>query len=182
MRCDLGQGSGGKPLLIEDDTARRVIQAALSRGVNYADIFAEHREGYNLRLEEAKIEENTTGSEIGAGIRLIMGESVAYAYTNDLSEDSLLETARVAASAVRGGEKAPINLEQKWNMLPVLGEHPIEINLEDFAREDKIALLQKADEAARSAGHEVVQVIAALGDSRQQIFLANSLDEIVLGH
>ncbi|OFW59657.1 MAG: hypothetical protein A2W01_01080 [Candidatus Solincola sediminis] len=166
--------------MIEDDTARRVIQAALSRGADYADIFAEHREGYNLRLEEAKIEENTTGSEIGAGIRVIMGESVAYAYTNDLSEDSLLETARVAASAVRGGEKAPINLEQKWNMLPVLGEHPIEINLEDFAREDKIALLQKADEAARSAGNEVVQVIAALGDSRQQIFLANSLDEIVL--
>ena len=165
--------------MIEEETARRVIQAALSRGGDYAEIFAENRQGYNLRLEEGKIEENTTGSESGAGIRVIIGESVAYAYTNDLSEDSLLETARVAASAVRGGERAEIDLEKKWNILSILGEHPIEIDLEDFPREDKIALLHKADEAARASGSEVVQVVAVLGDSRQQIFIANSLDEIV---
>lgn len=165
--------------MIEEETARRVIQAALSRGGDYAEIFAENRQGYNLRLEEGKIEENTTGSESGAGIRVIIGESVAYAYTNDLSEDSLLETARVAASAVRGGERAEIDLEKKWNILSILGEHPIEIDLKDFPREDKIALLHKADEAARASGSEVVQVVAVLGDSRQQIFIANSLDEIV---
>lgn len=165
--------------MIEEETARRVIQTALSRGGDYAEIFAENRQGYNLRLEEGKIEENTTGSESGAGIRVIIGESIAYAYTNDLSEDSLLETARVAASAVRGGERSEIDLEKKWNKLPILGEHPIEIDMEDFPREDKIALLHKADEAARASGSEVVQVVALLGDSRQQIFIANSLDEIV---
>jgi TldD protein len=166
-------------LLIEEETARRVLREALARGGDFADIFVERRQGYNLRLEEEKIEENTTGSESGAGIRVIIGESIAYAYTNDLSEASLLETARVAASAVRGGQGDPINLEKPWNLLPVLGEHPVELDLESFPREDKIALLRQADEAARAAGKYVVQVVAVLGDSRQEVFIANSRDEIV---
>ncbi len=165
--------------MIEEETARRALQAALSRGGDYADIFVERRQGYNLRLEEEKIEENTTGSEAGAGIRVIIGETIAYAYTNDLSEDSLIETARVAASAVRGGTAGSINLEKPWKLLPVLGEHPVELDLGDYPREEKISLLRRADEAARAAGKCVVQVVAMLGDSRQDIMIANSRDEIV---
>lgn len=167
------------PLLIDEDTARRVIRQALSRGGDYAEVFAESRRGYNLRLEEEKIEENTTGSEIGAGIRVIIGESEAYAYTNDLTEASLMETARVAASAVRGGEPRIVGLEKPWDLLPVLGQHPVGIDLEEYAREDKIGLLRRADETARAAGPDVVQVVAVLADSRQEVFIANSRGEIV---
>lgn len=166
-------------MLIEEDTARRVIREALARGGDFADIFAENRWAYSLRLEEEKIEENTSGSEVGAGIRVIIGESVAYAYTNDLSQESLLETARVAASAVRDGGNSAVNLEKKWKLMPVIGGHPVAQDVEAFPREEKISLLRRADQAAREAGKNIVQVVAVLGDSRQDIFIANSLDEIV---
>ena len=49
------------------------------------------------------MEDNTTGRESGAGVRVLYGESMAYAYTNDLSEASLIDTAATCAAAVRAG-------------------------------------------------------------------------------
>ncbi len=165
--------------MIDEALARGVIAEALARGGDFADLFVEKRRGYNLRLEEEKVEDNSSGSEIGAGVRVIRGESVAYAYTNDIGEASLLETARVAAAASRGGEKISVDLEKPLRSLPVLEEHPVELDAEAFPREQKIELLRRADQAAREAGPHIVQVIVALGDSRQEMFIANSLGEMV---
>lgn len=166
-------------MLIDESTARRVIKEALSGGGDFADIFAESRRGYNLRLEEERVEENTSGSEAGAGVRVMRGESVSYAYTNDLSEASLTETARVAAAGTRGGGEASISLESTLRTLPLLSEHPCGVDPDDFPREKKIALLRRADQAARETGTHVIQVVVLLGESRQEILVANSLGEII---
>jgi TldD protein len=165
--------------MIDEALARRVIAEALARGGDFADLFVERRRGYNLRLEEEKVEDNSSGSEVGAGVRVMRGESVAYAYTNDVGETSLLETARVAAAASRGGETVSVDLEKPLRALPVLEEHAVELDPEAFPREEKIELLQRADQAAREAGPHIVQVVVALGDSRQEMFVANSLGEMV---
>ncbi len=164
--------------MLEEPTARRVIAEALRQGGDFADLFAERRSGYNLRLEEGKVEENTSGCEAGAGVRVMRGESVAYAYTNDLSEASLLECARVAAAAARGGGAA-VGLEKPLRSLPGFAEHPVLLDADAYPREDKIALACRADAAAREAGPHVVQVVVMLGDSRQRIFIANSLGEMI---
>jgi TldD protein len=165
--------------MIDEAVAHRVIAEALSRGGDFADLFMENRRTYNLRLEEEKVEDNNSGNEIGAGVRVLRGESVSYAYTNDISEASLLETARVAAAASRGGGTVGVDLEKPLHSLPRLQEHPMELDVEAYPREEKIDLLRRADQAARDAGTGVVQVIAALGDSRQEVFIANSLGEVV---
>ena len=165
--------------MIDEDVALRVIEEALSRGGDFADLFVEKRRGYSLRLEEEKVEDNTSGNEIGAGVRVMQGESIAYAYTNDLAEASLLETARVAAAASRGGGKVSAGLEKTLRPLPLLGEHPVELDTDAFPREEKIDLLRRADQAAREAGPYIVQVVVMLGDSRQEMFVANSLGEMV---
>ena len=125
------------------------------------------------------MEENTSGSEVGAGVRVMRGESVASAYTNAIGEASLLETARVAAAASRGGGGARINLEKPLCSLPPLSEHPVVLDCDVYPREEKIALLRRADQAARDAGPKIIQVVVMLGDSRQEVFIANSLGEMV---
>lgn len=165
--------------MIEEATSRLVIKEALSRGGDFADLFAERRRGYSLRMEEGKVEENTTGNEVGAGIRVINGESVAYAYTNTLEEASLLETARVAAAAARGGGEKAIDMEEPLHATFLSAEHHVELGVDTYRREDKIALLHRADQAAREAGPAVVQVVVMLGDSKREIFIANSRGELV---
>ncbi len=165
--------------LLDQDLAARVIGLALSRGGDFAELFAERRSGYNLRLEEGKVEENISGREAGAGIRVICGESVAYAYTNDLSPASLEETARAAAAAARAGKAAVVDMEKPLRHLPRLEEHPVRLGLGEFPRERKVELLHRADQAARETGSRIVQVVVVLGDARQEVFIANSLGEAV---
>ena len=45
---------------------------------------------------------------------------------------------------------------------------------DEVAKVDKVALLRRVDEAARSAGPAIVQVSAGYGDSRKRILVANS--------
>jgi len=165
--------------MIDEAVARRVIKEALSKGGDFADLFVEKRHGYSLRLEEEKVEDNTSGNESGAGVRVMRGESVAYAYTNDIGEASLVETARVAAAASRGEGMSSIDMEKPLQTLPPRDEHPVELDVDAYPREDKIDLLRRADQAAREAGPHIAQVVVVLGDSRQEMFIANSLGEMV---
>ena len=89
--------------MLDISIADKVIKRALRDGGDFAELFVESRRGYSLRLEEEKVEDNSTGLENGAGVRILYGESMAYAYTNDLSEASLLETAAICR---RGGAEA----------------------------------------------------------------------------
>ncbi len=165
--------------MIDEDAALRVIREALSRGGDFAELFLERRRGFSLRLEEEKVEDNASGNEVGAGVRVMRGESMAYAYTNDITEGSLLETARVASAASRSEGEVAVDVEKPMRALPPLDEHPVELDAGDFPREDKIGLLHRADQAAREAGSNIVQVVVMLGDSRQEIFVVNSLGEMV---
>ena len=164
--------------MIEEAAARRVLRKALSLGGDFAELFVERRHGYSLRLEEEKVEDSSSGSEVGAGVRVMRDESVAYAYTNDISEASLLETAAVAAAASRGGGSVLVSLEKPLSLLPVLEEHQVELDIDTFPREEKIELLKRADQAAREAGPYVTQVVVLLGDARQEVMVANSLGEM----
>ncbi len=167
-------------LMIDEETARNVLVTALSRGGDFAEIFAERRLVYNLRLEEGRVEENTSGYELGAGVRVMRGESVAYAYTNDLDPAALEETARVAAASSREGTTKAVSLEKPLLALPRREEeHPVLLDVGAYARDGKIDLLRRADQAAREAGPHIIQVVVMLGDARQEVFIANSLGEMV---
>lgn len=165
--------------MMDEETARRVLAKALSRGGDFAEVFAERRVVYNLRLEEGRVEENTSGCEAGAGVRVIRGESVAYAYTNDLDPLALEETALVAAASARNGGVKTVSLEKPLHALARCEDHPVLLDVGSYAREGKIDLLRRADQAAREAGAHIVQVVVMLGDARQEVFIANSLGELV---
>ena len=87
--------------MLEDAVVRKVLGAALATGGEWAEVYAEDRLSHNIRLEDRRVEELVTGRDRGAGVRVVKGTASAYAYTNRLDTDALLEAARVAAAALR---------------------------------------------------------------------------------
>ena len=87
--------------VLEDAVVRKVLGAALATGGEWAEVYAEDRLSHNIRLEDRRVEELVTGRDRGAGVRVVKGTASAYAYTNRLDLDALLEAARVAAAALR---------------------------------------------------------------------------------
>ncbi len=81
----------------------RVLGAALARGGDLAEVFAEDRQTSGAMLDDGRIEELSSGRERGAGIRVIVGETTGFAHTADLSEPGLLAAADAAAAVARQG-------------------------------------------------------------------------------
>jgi TldD protein len=157
--------------VLEDAIVRKVLGTALATGGDWAEIYAEDRLSHSIRLEDRRVEELVTGRDRGAGVRVVRGTSTAYAYTNRLDQDSLLEAARVAAAALRGQPVTEVrDLRQRTPGV----RHPVAVDPAGVERTTLADLVRRADDAARSHDPSVVQVIAGYGDTRQRVLIANS--------
>jgi TldD protein len=159
-------------MLVDQTVIEEALDTALKSGGHFAEVFAEDRRATGARLDDGRVEDLASGRERGAGIRVVHGETTGFAHTSDLSEAGLKAAASAAAAAARsgGGSVRTVALQ------PIDAPAPngIEILPETVAKADKVALLRRADDAARLGGSSIRQVSAIYGDSRRRILVANS--------
>jgi TldD protein len=157
--------------LIESDVLARVLSRALTGGGDMAEVFAEDSTNSSALLDDRRIEELSSGRSRGAGIRVVEGETTGFAHTADLSEAGLLAAAEAAAAVARqgGGQTRVVALGPA--QVHGRGGKQLPGSVEKAA---KLALLTRADEAARAAGDAIGQVQVGCGDSRRRVLIANS--------
>jgi TldD protein len=157
--------------LLAPDVIERVLAEAVSKGGQMAEIFCEDRTSRSAMLDGGRIEELSSGQEQGAGIRVIVGETTGFAHTADLSEAGLLDAARVAASVARegGGRTKIVGLE-------LLRAHETKATIlhDDVPMTEKLEMLRRADDAARSTSGAISQVQVSYGESRRRILVATT--------
>jgi TldD protein len=158
--------------VIDEAVIGRVLGTALKTGGDFAEVFAEDKRSSSALLDDGKVEELTSGRDRGAGIRVVVGDTTGFAHTADLSENGLNQAAEAAAAAARsgGGGVKKVSLTRQDVARPYL----VETYPEDVPKASKVALLNRADEVARSTGSAISQVSASYGDSRRRILVANS--------
>jgi TldD protein len=156
---------------MERDLLQEVLYAALGRGGDFADVFVEYRRVTGIGCEDGKVERVQSGVDAGAGVRVVFGDSTAYAYTNDLSREGLLKAAQVVAHAAREGKKG---LEIDLRRVHPVVEFVIEERPEEVPAEAKAEAVRAADRAARAVSGRVRQVMVTYGDVVQKVIMANS--------
>ncbi len=134
-------------------------------------MFVEERSSVAIRLDDGKIEELTTGLDRGAGVRVALGTSFGYAFSNRLDRGALLEAADAAAASV---EEGPAGGVADLRSLEPPVEHRAARPAADVPSSQKVEWLREADDAARSLSREVRQVIASYADSVQRVLVAGS--------
>lgn len=153
-----------------------VLTTALQRGGDFADIFVENRATTLISCEDERIERVKTGVDGGAGVRVVNGDTTAYAYTNKVTADELLKVADVASRAARGTTRdISIDLRQ---VKPTV-DLDVAILPDAVAVDDKTAVVTAADKAARAADERIKQVMVMYGDAIQDVTIANSLGRLV---
>ena len=157
--------------VLDEAVVRDVLRTALRSGGRFAEIFAEERWSTSIRLDDRRIEELTEGTDRGAGIRVVAGDTSAYAYSNRLDPAALAEAAEAAAAAARGGSSPDVVALRR--RAPAASAPTIE-PVAEVPRGRKVAWLREAEEAARSHAREVRQVVVGYGDSVQRLLVASS--------
>lgn len=82
---------------VTPELTRRILDTALSRGGEDADLFFQHSAGNVLQLSDTRVNQANTHVDLGMGVRVRVGDQVGYAYSEELTPASLLSAARAAA-------------------------------------------------------------------------------------
>ncbi len=147
------------------------LSEALSRGGDYADLYFEYLSTSNLSIDESIVKSATQGVSLGVGVRVISGERTGYAYSDDLSPEKIKRAAQVAAMIASGPakvDKSSLHEGGRRNLYPVLTAP------NETAFEERVALVQRADIAARTYDSRIFQVQATYADSLKHVMVATS--------
>ncbi len=156
--------------LVEPQMAERVLARALARGGDLAELYAEDRSSFSLALDDGRIEHPQSGSERGAGVRVVDGDSTYFGHVDGLREDDLLAVADSVAGAVRAEAREPAAL----SAARAAAEHAIAVRPADVGAERKAELLRAADDRARAEGDAVSQARIGYSEGRRLVEVFNS--------
>lgn len=157
--------------MIAEKVIAKVLAEALRRGGDAAELFVENRFSSGIRLDDSRVEDVSSGVDVGAGIRVVLGDRTAYAFTNRLTTEALLDTAKAARAGLT--EERGIVATDLRTVKPGV-RNRVRIRPEDVDAADKVAAVVEADDAARSTGAAVRQVVASYADVRQKVLIASS--------
>ncbi len=93
---------------LSNQDLEKYLQAALSAGGDYADIYFEYLTSTSLMVDESMVKSASQGISAGCGVRVISGERTGYAYTDDLSPARILHAARTAALIASAPSKTTV--------------------------------------------------------------------------
>lgn len=155
--------------MIQEQCARRVLEAALETGGDFSELYLEDGETRQLAMRNNQVENASYSRSHGAGVRVFAGVNSAYAYTNATDEDALLKTARAAAAAIARSAQP-----ETKTFVPKHYASPVEIPFRDVDHARRIALLRDACRGAQSVGGEIAQVNARYLDLSKEVLVCNS--------
>ncbi len=157
--------------MISREVCRRVLQAAVSTGGDYAEIFAENTLNHTITMIANKVDSIKDTVIAGAGIRVYKGLRSVMASTVDTSEAGLLRCARQAAEALGEGT-AQIDIVLKERLYGDI--HPIRIVPSGVINREKVEILKDGYFAAREYSNAITQVTGTLLDVDHNILIAST--------
>jgi len=157
----------------------QILGKILGGPVDYADAYFEYTFSESVSMEEGIVKKASRNLSQGAGVRGVAGEKTGYAYSDDISLNSLEEAARTArAIAGSEGGSAPavgVNKAGKAHNLYPVDQPPTEV-----AVADKVALLRKIDAVARAVDPRIINVMASFTSQYKVVLIATS-EGLVVG-
>lgn len=157
--------------MINKKLLNKILMEALSTGGDFAEIFIEKKRVSSLFMTEGKLETSNSGKDFGMGIRIFKGVYSVYGYTNNMEEDSLINSAKKLSKSIEG-IKEDINIDLNEVKLQNINE--IEIYPEDVKKSEKVNIMRKAYNAAKNYDPIIKEVRVSYSDVKQEVIIANS--------
>jgi TldD protein len=161
----------GSALAFSQEDLRKLLEIALSRGGEFAEIYYERSVSNSISLDEDKITTAMRGLDMGVGFRVLQGEKTGYAFSDDLDLAKLKEAADTAALIATGAAKAK---PEMFTTLSPPSYYLVKVSPDSIASKAKVDLLTRANATARAFDKRITQVGVYFGDTTKKILIANS--------
>jgi TldD protein len=149
-----------------------LIATALARGGDFAELYFEHRTSSSISWEDQQVKSAARNTTQGVGIRVVRGDAIGYAYTESLEPEAMRRAAETASRIGTGGRRPEPIDATPYVAGGAYYDASGPLTAEPAAA--KVALLQRADRAARAFDPSVARVDASVADELKHVLVARS--------
>jgi len=166
-----GVEKGSAKIAVDTQVLNRVIQKALEKGGEFADVYLEKRISREILMEESKFKSAVFGISQGAGVRVISGDKTGFAYTDDITEEKMMRAAEIASFVAKNGEPLdPIKVKKESRESYVT----VKLPLGAVADEKRIDIMKRANQAALDFDSRIEMASISYYDEVRGRTVANS--------
>ena len=167
LRVDRLLGPAG----LEQRDLDRLLGRVMGRAVDAADIYVQSLRQEAWTLEDGRVKDAGHTIEQGAGIRAMSGEKTGFAYSDELMLPALQSASEAARAITRQGGDGAV---QAWHSSHPAPLYPDLDPLGTLADDQKVALLESLDAAARAVDPRIREVVVSLIGVHELILVAAS--------
>jgi len=162
-----------EPFGLTEAQLSQALQAIATHRIDDADLYFQYTRSEGWSLEEGIVKTGSFSIDQGVGVRAVSGEKTAFAYSDDISEASLLDAARtvrtISAANRAGRVKTPTR--------KVAGSRSLYRDIDPIATLDstaKVKLLERVEKLAKAKDPRIVQVMAGLASEYDVVLVARA--------
>ncbi|NMM06611.1 metalloprotease TldD [Polaromonas sp.] len=162
-----------EPFGLNDAALSRALGEITSYGVDDADLYFQYTRSEGWSLEEGIVKTGSFSIDQGVGVRAVSGEKTAFAYSDDISEASLLDAARTVRSISAANRVGRVKTPAR----KVAASRSLYRDLDPIASlgsTAKVKLLEKVEKLAKAKDPRIVQVMAGLASEYDVVMVARA--------
>jgi TldD protein len=162
---------------IDESVIRQVMAELSSRGADFADLYFQHSRFHSLSMEDGIISKAYSEIDQGVGLRVVVGDQVGYAFTEDLTLESMLGAARTAAAIAQGQAVVP---PQQFTYADAGDRYLIATPWSSVGVDAKLPLVQKVADLTKGLDPAVDKVSVAYTDYDERVIVASLDGKVVV--
>jgi TldD protein len=173
-RLAIAQSLMLEPFGLSEAVIARALATIGEHRVDDADLYFQTTRHEGWSLEEGIVKSGSFSIDQGVGVRAVAGEKTAFAYSDALSEEALMDAARTVRTIAAAGQNKRVKLARAPRVATSRKLYAPTDPIASLDSAQKVALLEKVEKLARSKDPRVVQVMASVGAEYDVVLVARA--------
>lgn len=158
------------PAGLDATKLQNVLGDMMSHKIDYADLYFQYSRSESWGLEEGQVKSGSFSIDQGVGVRAVSGEKTAFAYSDDINLDALLQASKAtkAISSFGHEQTSSSQVIQRQATQLYVPQDPIA----SLSADSKVRLLERLEAIARSIDPRISQVTASIAGEYEVVMVA----------
>ena len=161
------------PFGLDEAALARALATIGEHRVDDADLYFQTTRHEGWSLEEGIVKSGSFSIDQGGGVRAVAGEKTAFAYSDDLGVESLMDAARTVRTIAAAGEHKKVKIAAR-KVAPARCLYAPTDPIATLDSTQKVALLERVEKLARAKDPRVVQVMAGVAAEYDVVLVARA--------
>jgi TldD protein len=161
------------PFGLDERHLTKALNEIRAHRVDEADLYFQYTCSEGWSLEEGIVKTGSFSIDQGVGVRAVSGEKTAFAYSDDISQASLMDAARTVRTIGGAAQAGRIKTATR-SVAAARSLYPKTDPIGTLDSATKVALLGKVERLARAKDPRVMQVMAGLASEYDVVLVARA--------